>query len=1063
MVDVELKKRGVYLGKTGETGRYRVWLDVSAWDEEYEGGVGLLLYTDPKGNTAPMRTVKEFDGEKTKLYGYVTAEETKEAGTGVIEARWENAGVVAKSDHFNTVVMASSYTGKNIGENTPDWVRDLMTELNAVNVVLDEAAQVAEDVAAIRETIEGAETVAKAAALDSEAWAVGERDGEDVDEDDPTYGNNARKYAQDAGGSATFAQIERQTAEAWAVGKRNGQDVGSTDPAYHNNAKYYAEQAFSGTPEGYAALVEDVGDAKSAVKLKANITNVSQITGNEEIVFTDGGYIKTDAEPVNPESIVPHGTYGYAVLECAAGDVFYIDIYGGDVAKAYTFINDDGDILESSTSYLTQKYITAPANATKLVLNGAKTRTRVCATGKLLKDEVADIKAEVDDNYANAQTMDNTIIRGVKQITGNDIVPMLESGYIATNGSTANTDNITVNRNYAHVVIDCVPGDKHTITGHGGSTPRLWAYLGADAGGGDRPVITTYRANADEVALDIVITAPATAEKLVINVQIAYDYAVCAGDTLHNLTNFIEQNTEWLTGNHMINLYESGYIVTNGDTCDVNTVTANKNYRHIVLDCTPGDQFTITGTGGSSSRLWAFAGTESGGTRPVIEKSDESAAVTDEVLTAPAGAEKLIINLLVANAHKLCTGVAAKIVVESVKNEIHGTSDYTVLETTITNGKWVSYINNINNDAGSCYTDYVPVIPGRTVKLSNLYLQYGRAVCGYGPDKSFDSETGAIISQSNATEHTFIVPDGIYYIRATGRANVAPIIQQSAPAFDDLQDGYSANVIALRTPYRENIINRKIVTLIDDDLQNDTAVGHYADFFEALSTERGVDLRCTFAAIAKMLDANNPAYAATAPAHIEFVKSLQARGFHIANHTYDHSRWYGDSADGTMFALSECNQDLIKSIEVLDKVGLIDAGRYLVYTGSSGTRAGIPEIAKKWCECAATIVTGNNLMDNSSRFQLHRCYIDATWHDNVSWYQQQLTDLEKDGNNWIIYYTHCKDGPASWGGNGNGKFDPDLVKDVLENALDNGWTMMTYREAWNYRKAQYMIQEAFGF
>ena len=266
MIDVELKKRGVYLGKTGETGRYRVWLDVSAWDEEYEGGVGLLLYTDPKGNTAPMRTVKEFDGEKTKLYGYVTAEETKEAGTGVIEVRWENAGVVAKSDHFNTVVMASSYTGKNIGDNTPDWVRDLMTELNAVNVVLDEAAQVAEDVAAIRETIEGAETVAKAAALDAEAWAVGERDGEDVDEDDPTYGNNARKYAQDAGGSAAAAGVYKLEAEAWAKGTKNGQAVPSTDPAYQKNAKYYAEQAFSGTPEGYADLVGDVGDLKSAIE-----------------------------------------------------------------------------------------------------------------------------------------------------------------------------------------------------------------------------------------------------------------------------------------------------------------------------------------------------------------------------------------------------------------------------------------------------------------------------------------------------------------------------------------------------------------------------------------------------------------------------------------------------------------------------------------------------------------------------------------------------------------------------------------------------------------------------
>lgn len=32
-------------------------------------------------------------------------------------------------------------------------------------------------------------------------------------------------------------------AEAWAVGTRNGIPVDSSDPTYHNNAKYYAEQA----------------------------------------------------------------------------------------------------------------------------------------------------------------------------------------------------------------------------------------------------------------------------------------------------------------------------------------------------------------------------------------------------------------------------------------------------------------------------------------------------------------------------------------------------------------------------------------------------------------------------------------------------------------------------------------------------------------------------------------------------------------------------------------------------------------------------------------------------
>jgi len=31
-------------------------------------------------------------------------------------------------------------------------------------------------------------------------------------------------------------------AEAWAKGTRNGQDVTDEDPTFHNNAKYYAEK-----------------------------------------------------------------------------------------------------------------------------------------------------------------------------------------------------------------------------------------------------------------------------------------------------------------------------------------------------------------------------------------------------------------------------------------------------------------------------------------------------------------------------------------------------------------------------------------------------------------------------------------------------------------------------------------------------------------------------------------------------------------------------------------------------------------------------------------------------
>lgn len=39
----------------------------------------------------------------------------------------------------------------------------------------------------------------------------------------------------------SLAERQAENSEAYALGTRDGEDVGSSDPAYHNNAKYYAE------------------------------------------------------------------------------------------------------------------------------------------------------------------------------------------------------------------------------------------------------------------------------------------------------------------------------------------------------------------------------------------------------------------------------------------------------------------------------------------------------------------------------------------------------------------------------------------------------------------------------------------------------------------------------------------------------------------------------------------------------------------------------------------------------------------------------------------------------
>lgn len=57
--------------------------------------------------------------------------------------------------------------------------------------------------------------------------------------------STATTKASEAASSATASSNSKLDSEAWAVGTRNGQAVPSTDPTYHNNSKYWSEQTGS--------------------------------------------------------------------------------------------------------------------------------------------------------------------------------------------------------------------------------------------------------------------------------------------------------------------------------------------------------------------------------------------------------------------------------------------------------------------------------------------------------------------------------------------------------------------------------------------------------------------------------------------------------------------------------------------------------------------------------------------------------------------------------------------------------------------------------------------------
>lgn len=163
---------------------------------------------------------------------------------------------------------------------------------------------------------EAAAVVADGRAEDSEAWAVGTRDGSPVGSSDPTYHNNSKYYADEAGdaktaaetaqglaemaqGKAEDAQTAAETAqgkaedaqtaaesaqtaaetselnaEAWAVGTKDGTAVPSTDPQHHNNSKYWSDLAAQ-----YAAQFGSAVKWRGAVAF-ANIPTSGMMNGD---------------------------------------------------------------------------------------------------------------------------------------------------------------------------------------------------------------------------------------------------------------------------------------------------------------------------------------------------------------------------------------------------------------------------------------------------------------------------------------------------------------------------------------------------------------------------------------------------------------------------------------------------------------------------------------------------------------------------------------------------------------------------------------------------------------
>ena len=84
---------------------------------------------------------------------------------------------------------------------------------------------------------------------------------------------------------AALMDVALHNSEAWAVGTRNGYDVEQGDATYHNNAKYYAQVAQSAIPGTYTAAVRwDIDQGLAGEAQEQARANISAGASNRNLL-----------------------------------------------------------------------------------------------------------------------------------------------------------------------------------------------------------------------------------------------------------------------------------------------------------------------------------------------------------------------------------------------------------------------------------------------------------------------------------------------------------------------------------------------------------------------------------------------------------------------------------------------------------------------------------------------------------------------------------------------------------------------------------------------------------
>lgn len=291
-------------------------------------------------------------------------------------------------------------------------------------------------------------------------------------------------------------------------------DVNPTGLSYLMNFDYYRSIGLFAAAHqaAYDTYLAEMASVISAIKNKSQA-----ILAAEDRLNTLWGQINYVIYTLNNGTITKTITGGTVTDEqkaIAEGDKLYVLKATGNYRVVTA--GAGGSVSWESTDTMAAKFVTLPSG-----LIGSK-QVAIESKQKLITTLTRDKNNQVDPlKQQSIQEQIDAQNAAIQELYSGYITYTLATGgYYTTNGSTVDITNVTADTGWKSCLVPCTKDTKFLVTGHSGSTQRLWCFVNAEDS--DIAATSLSKANASATGANTEITAPDNTTHLVCNFNASY-------------------------------------------------------------------------------------------------------------------------------------------------------------------------------------------------------------------------------------------------------------------------------------------------------------------------------------------------------------------------------------------------------------------------------------------------------------------------------------------------------------------------------------------------------------